>query len=573
MRKPANQELATNGSESPVPNPISQIRNPQSAIRNFFIATGITLCIFSSLTAHVVTRGAGTAALVTILDEKLFITFDLSFAADWCRAEMVKMDTDRNAAVSEAEAEAYMVRAWEEKLAPALSVSIDGAALTLKRTSMREANLVGDVRAEPAEIYYEVEAELPPTLSRGPGQHLLVATNDALKDETPEQPVWYMPLAQESYAEGLKFAINEPTALFDLLGPADVYTMVGRRLVVSFNFQGGSSPPAGTTSPAPAAFPRRAGPPPEKAPAEDRFFEGAVQKSGTLDFGSQVLLALLAMAYGAAHALAPGHGKTMMAAYLVGTRGRIGDAVVLGLSTTFAHIITVLIAGVGINLALAAGTAASTEALQNRIVVATKLLSGLLLFAMGIGLFWRRWRYAGDPGGMAHHHHHHHPGGHHHHHDHPHQDHDHDHDHVHPHSHPHPQASSAGGSPPAAPPARPGFWTLFGLGASGGLVPCPAGIVVILTGLHYQRLLFSLLLLVFFSLALGAVLVLLGILVVTGKKLLPFRPSPRVTSYLPAFSALFIAALGTFFTVQSFQEGRTEIAALLDSLSRLIGPR
>jgi hypothetical protein len=97
--------------------------------------------------------------------------------------------------------------------------------------------------------------------------------------------------------------------------------------------------------------------------------------------------------------------------------------------------------------------------------------------------------------------------------------------------------------------------------------------VVILTGLHYQRLLFSLLLLVFFSLALGAVLVLLGILVVTGKKLLPFRPSPRVTSYLPAFSALFIAALGTFFTVQSFQEGRTEIAALLDSLSRLIGPR
>ena len=70
------------------------------------------------------------------------------------------------------------------------------------------------------------------------------------------------------------------------------------------------------------------------------FFTDAFRNYHRIGFWTKVGLILLAMAYGASHALAPGHGKTMVAAYLVGTRGKISDALILGLSTMFTHTIT-----------------------------------------------------------------------------------------------------------------------------------------------------------------------------------------------------------------------------------------
>jgi len=92
---------------------------------------------------------------------------------------------------------------------------------------------------------------------------------------------------------------------------------------------------------------------------------------------------------------------------------------------------------------------------------------------------------------------------------------------------------------------------------------------VILLGLIYQRLVFALLLLVFFSLALGSVLVALGVLTVTGSRLLEgkVKVNRKVLSYLPSLSALFVAGLGAFFTIQFFQMGRTEIAAMLEAIA------
>jgi hypothetical protein len=133
------------------------------------------------------------------------------------------------------------------------------------------------------------------------------------------------------------------------------------------------------------------------------------------------------------------------------------------------------------------------------------------------------------------------------------------------------------------------------LGFSGGLVPCPAGLTVILIGLRYpDKLLFAIFLLVFFSIGLGAVLVSIGVLLITGKALtrarsregaffqeiefLKKRLPPSFLAFLdraglrllkaaPLLSSLFIAGLGAFFLVITLRTGKTQIAAMLQGLA------
>ena len=137
----------------------------------------------------------------------------------------------------------------------------------------------------------------------------------------------------------------------------------------------------------------------------------------------------------------------------------------------------------------------------------------------------------------------------------------------------------------------PRLWDLLALGFSGGLVPCPAGLTVIIIGLQYpHKLAFTLLLLVFFSIGLGAVLIAIGVLLITGKALagdrgrggaffqeLEFlrrvfprsfletldRRGMKVLRMVPAASCLFIAGLGAFFLVRTSIVGKTEIIAML----------
>jgi hypothetical protein len=97
--------------------------------------------------------------------------------------------------------------------------------------------------------------------------------------------------------------------------------------------------------------------------------------------GFAVVAVLLAVALGAAHALAPGHGKTVMAAYLVGLRGTLGQAVTIGATVTITHTAGVLILG----LVLSTTRAVASE----RVYPWLGLGSGLLLAAVGVGLLAR----------------------------------------------------------------------------------------------------------------------------------------------------------------------------------------
>jgi len=250
-----------------------------------------------------------------------------------------------------------------------------------------------------------------------------------------------------------------------------------------------------------------------------------------------LVLALgLAALLGAFHALTPGHGKTLMAAYLVGSRGTTRHAVALGGIVTVTHTASVIVIGL---LALVA----SQFIVPNVLAPGLDVCSGLLVVALGVRLFWSRWRILRGSHLPDHDHgrqHSHGLGGHSHDHDH-----DHNHDHVHPHGQTHDHHGHAHGA------LSQGFrWgTLTALGISGGLAPCPEalGIMVIAVGLN--RVVLGLGLILSFSCGLAAVLIALGLLLVR------FRPlverlerrgtgGQRLQHALPVVSALIVVVLG-----------------------------
>lgn len=207
---------------------------------------------------------------------------------------------------------------------------------------------------------------------------------------------------------------------------------------------------------------------------------------------------------GGLHALTPGHGKALVAAYLIGNRGTVGHAAALGGIVTLTHTASVIAVGL---LALLAGQ----YILPDVLVPALEVCAGLLVVTLGARLVRARWR---TRGGRYHHDH-----GHHHHHD----------DHHH------------------APPTnvRPG--DLLAMGVSGGLVPCPEALGVMLIAIGLGRIGLGLALIVAFSLGLAAVLIAIGILLVRCKSRWLDRlgkPGSSWQRQLPLVSAVIVTLLG-----------------------------
>ncbi|MCX6625347.1 MAG: sulfite exporter TauE/SafE family protein [Acidobacteria bacterium] len=220
----------------------------------------------------------------------------------------------------------------------------------------------------------------------------------------------------------------------------------------------------------------------------------------------------IAFFLGAAHALTPGHGKTIVAAYLVGTRGRVRDAVYLGTVVTLTHTASVFVLGL-ITLY------ASHKVAPDRILPWLAVVSGVLVTGLGIWLLIQRLR------GRGHHHHH-----------------DHHHDHDHPHTHHHNDEPAGGAS----------LGSLVSLGISGGLVPCPEALVVLLISVSLGRLLFGLGILVAFSLGLAAILIAIGIaMVVAAPMMKRWTGDSRLIRALPIASAALITVVGVVLLVQA----------------------
>lgn len=240
----------------------------------------------------------------------------------------------------------------------------------------------------------------------------------------------------------------------------------------------------------------------------------------------------IAFALGAAHALTPGHGKTIVAAYLVGSRGTLKHAAFLGGMVTFTHTITVFLLGLATLFLF-------QYVVPQKVTQILGAISGLSIVAIGAWMLWKRAR------GSSHTHHHHHS----HDHDHAHH-HQHDHDHAHPHDHAHSDHEHAAPGHSHLPDEV--SWSgLVALGASGGLVPCESALVLLLSAIALRRVGLGLLLLVAFSLGLAIVLMAIGMLVIYAKHLLPESQKSASNPFfrwLPVASAAVVMMLGFLMT-------------------------
>ena len=391
---------------------------------------------------------------------------------------------------------------------------------------------------------------------------------------------------------------------------------------------------------------------------QNRFTQSIAEKTLT----PTVMLwgLLFAFAFGAVHALAPGHGKTMVAAYLVGSRGTPRHAVTLGLIVTLTHTFGVFVLGFAFQLI-------SRYILPEKLVPISSALSGLLIFGVGLWLFMSRYQGLQNAGGHSHAHdghshdgHTHSHGAHSHSHDEPshvhsHDEHDHDeehapvhgahshaHDEEHAHSHAHDEEhalahahdeehalddeehshahgahshshdegeqihahgvhahshddhdhahshdeeehshahgahdhdhshdegdhthahgvhvhSHGGKAHSHAIPTGPiTTKTLVALGVSGGIVPCPEALVVLLAAVKLHRIGYGMILIVAFSIGLAAALIAIGMLVVSARQHLTrfnaLGEDSALVRYLPLGSAAVITLIGAALTLQA----------------------
>ncbi|MGW4471399.1 High-affinity nickel-transporter [Nonomuraea sp. NPDC004354] len=342
--------------------------------------------------------------------------------------------------------------------------------------------------------------------------------------------------------------------------------------------------------------------------ALDRTFTGLVGATSlTVPLG--ILAVLLAAVLGAGHALIPGHGKTVMAAYLAGRRGRPRDAFVVGATVTVTHTAGVL--AVGLLLTVFSGLAG--ESVLSWLGTA----GGLLITAIGAGLARSAWRSfrTGTPPTPFHGHGHEH--GHRHGHEHGHRHGDghghghgggHGHEHGHGHGHGHGDGDGHGHSPQRTPlpgdgtsprgtalldqtipakeaireegaigqegmtrledathpavreapvPPSPGRRWLIGLGVAGGLVPSPSALVVLLGAIALGRTWFGVALVLAYGVGMAATLTATGLLLVTLAARLDRlaragRALPaRLSALAPGGTALLVVVLGLGLTVRS----------------------
>jgi ABC-type nickel/cobalt efflux system permease component RcnA len=225
-----------------------------------------------------------------------------------------------------------------------------------------------------------------------------------------------------------------------------------------------------------------------------------------------LILAALAAAlfWGAAHALSPGHGKTIVAAYLVGRRGSVRDAAALGAIVTVTHTIGVFALGL-VTLLL------SQWIVPDTLYPWLNLAAGVSVVAIGLAVLrarTREWLHVRAHAQGGHHHHHH------------------DHDYR-------PQPGG-------------GLRGLVAVGVSGGILPCPSALVVLLAAISLHRVAFGLVLIVAFSLGLALSITAIGMAAVLARRAFARRSFDGIVlRALPAVSAVVILVAGIAMTVHA----------------------
>lgn len=270
------------------------------------------------------------------------------------------------------------------------------------------------------------------------------------------------------------------------------------------------------------------------------------QGNGWFFIPSAILLGIL-------HGLEPGHSKTMMAAFIIAIKGTVKQAVMLGLAATLSHTAIVWLIALGGMYLSRAFTAQSVEPWL-------QLISAIIILSTACWMFWRTWR--GEQQWLAGNHHHDHHHDHDHDHDHGH-DHDHDHDH---HGHIHPEGATSKAYQDAHERAHAadiqrrfdgqtvtnGQILLFGL--TGGLIPCPAAITVLLICVQLKAFTLGATMVLSFSLGLALTLVTVGV----GAAISVQQAAKRWSGFstlarrAPYFSSILIGLVGVYMGIHGY---------------------
>ena len=241
--------------------------------------------------------------------------------------------------------------------------------------------------------------------------------------------------------------------------------------------------------------------------------------------------AFIAIGLGGLHALEPGHGKTIVAAYLVGSKGTARHAALLGMIVTASHT-----AGV---FALGAITLyASRYIVPEQLYPWLGAFSGVTIAGLGFYMLLRRLT-----GTAA------------------------DHSHATGGSHwffSRRSKDNKGALDAAAPAQSVSLAQLFTLGITGGIIPCPAALIVLLSAFALHRISLGFFLIVAFSVGLAAVLIGFGMLMVYARRFMTRMQidGPLTRRWLPVTSSAFITVLGLILTVQALASTHLDLHLL-----------
>jgi nickel/cobalt transporter (NicO) family protein len=428
---------------------------------------GVTLAVAPSL--HPLGNFSVNEYLgLTLANDRVEVVAVVDTAEIPTRQDRPSVDTDGDGAFSEAERAAFAARACSD-VAAGLEVTVDSDRLQWSVVPVTYNFRPGASGLSTATLRCSLSApahlDRPATVTLNNvykadriGWHEVTARGDGVRLVDPPVPSGSLSDELRSYPD-----VSAPSSIIDV------------RVAVIRTEPGVAAEPGPVATVAP----------PGRLAAitawSERTFTGLA--GGRLTPLVGLLAVLVALLVGAGHAALPGHGKTVVAAYLAGRRGRPRDALIVGATVTLTHTAAVLVLGLVLTTAVAVA--------GDRVLGYLSVVSGLVIVAVGAGMAWsalRRWR------------------------------HDQHHEHSHPHAH------------------HPGRLWLAGMGVAGGLVPSPSALVVLLAAVGLGRAVFGVVLVLAYGLGMAATLTAAGLALLAVQRRLD-RSDGRVARWAASISA------------------------------------
>ena len=511
--------------------------------RRFMFVLATIFCLFM-LTASVTAHPLGNFtvnhfARIEAGAERVRVRYVVDMAEIPAFQESQIIDANSDGVRSDAELNAYLERTAQQYL-DGLLVTVDGqrVALSLRGKTVSQPEGAGGLAT--LRIECDFEGAVPAGLTNE--QHQLSFEDTNHRGRLGWHEIVVAPASGVTIFNSTAFG----SSLSDELKayPEDMLAAPLDERSAKFSWT-----TAATLPPGAVALRTRDGRPAEQT--RDRLAELIGVKELTLPIA--LLGLLLAAGFGALHAFSPGHGKTVVGAYLVGSRGTARHAAFLGLTVTITHTLGVFALGL-------VTLFASQYIVPERLFPILSLISGLLVLIVGLSLFVKRLRASFGIAGHTHHHH---------------DDNEHTHDghEFHHHAHDGHDATTAmhthshGGREhshlPPGTDGSPVTWrSLLALGISGGLLPCPSALVVMLSAISLGRVAYGLALVIAFSIGLAATLSGIGLLFVYAGRFIKNSISDNaLVRALPVVSAFVIACVGAVICYQALtQAGAPDFA-------------